>query len=238
MRRFLLHCGLLLLTCACCHRHGEQGQASGCTAQDFDRCWVVESESDSFRLRFMHDTLELEAPRGLTLWRRECMAGDVRIAYHARVMCEPGHDDRLSDLNCFWKASDPTACDVFSRMGERRGVFVQQYALQLYYMGYGGNHNSTTRFRRYTADARGVTDVAHRPPVLYEYTDSAHLLRPNQWRHIVLECRADTIRYYMDGECLGCYTDPQPLVQGWFGLRTTQARVQLTGFSWQVLSTP
>lgn len=89
-------------------------------------------------------------------------------------------------------------------------MFVNCYALQLYYLGYGGNSNSTTRFRRYTGDERGVTDAAYRPGILKEYTDSAHLNKPNRWRHIMIEQVGDRTKYYIDGEKLVDYLDPDP----------------------------
>ena len=53
-----------------------------------------------------------------------------------------------------------------------------------YYLGYGGNHNSTTRFRRYDGDESGITNPKARPAILKEYTDAGHLRKPNHWYHI------------------------------------------------------
>ncbi|MDE5651266.1 MAG: DUF1080 domain-containing protein, partial [Duncaniella sp.] len=120
--------------------------------------------------------------------------------------------------------------DINTRMSERSGVFLNCYALQLYYMGFGGNHNSTTRFRRYDGNEAGITDAAARPEILVEYTDSAHLLRPNHWYHIKLVNDGDNVRYYIDGELLVDYTDPNPLREGYFGFRTTLSRTRITNF--------
>lgn len=195
--------------------------------------WRVESESEQYSVRCMNDTMEIVAPKGLTLWHRKKMKGNVTIAYFARVMDEGLPCDRLSDLNCFWMASDPKARSVFSRMKRRKGIFANCYALRLYYVGYGGNSNTTTRFRRYDGNERGITEPAERPAVLKEYTDSAHLLRPNRWYHIVLERKGNRIRYFIDGECLVDHTDPNPLTEGWFGFRTTWSRTQITGFTYR-----
>lgn len=156
-------------------------------AKHFGRVWKIESESDRYTARFMNDTLELIAPKGLTLWHKKKMKGNVTITYFARVMDEGHPEDRLSDLNCFWMASDPKARSVFGRMKQRKGIFTNCYALQLYYMGYGGNSNTTTRFRRYDGNEKGIDNPSERPAVLKEYTDSAHLLRPNRWYYIVLK---------------------------------------------------
>ena len=48
-------------------------------------------------------------------------------------------------------------------------------------MGDGGNHNSTTRFRRYDGNEAAVTNAKARPAILKEYTDADHLLEANKW---------------------------------------------------------
>lgn len=197
----------------------------------FRRDWTVESESPDYSVTLSGDTIELYSPKGLTLWRNQKFSSPVTIEYDACVVMERP-DDRLSDLNCFWMASDPHVAggDINTRMSERSGVFLNCYALQLYYMGFGGNHNSTTRFRRYDGNEAGITDAASRPEILVEYTDSAHLLRPNHWYHIKLVNDGDNVRYYIDGELLVDYTDPNPLREGYFGFRTTLSRTRITNF--------
>ena len=136
----------LLLMTVCLPMAGQ----SALNKKEFAKHWVVESESPDYKVTFHGDTADILAPKGLTLWRKEKMTGRVCIEYEACVVVEDGNSlptNRLSDLNCFWMASDPKyPHDIFKRKGERNGVFTNCYALQLYYMGYGGNHNSTTRF--------------------------------------------------------------------------------------------
>lgn len=192
---------------------------SGLDQRSFRKYWTVESESADYRVAFHGDTCELTAPQGLTLWRKERMQQGQYVEYDVMVT-----DDRLSDMNLFWMASDPQARDVFARMAERRGVFKNCYALQMYYLGYGGNYNTTTRFRRY--EGGGVV-----PPVWHEYTDSAHLLRSGHWYHWRVETTAEgRTRITVDGECLVDYLDPSPIQSGWFGFRTTLSRVFITHF--------
>ena len=94
------------------------------------------------------------------------MSGKVTIEYDACVVVE-AEGDRLSDLNCFWMASDPQYPDnIWKREKWRNGIFLNCYSLQLYYMGYGGNHNSTTRFRRYDGNEAAVTNAKARPAIL------------------------------------------------------------------------
>ena len=161
------------------------------------------------------------------------MEGNTVIEYEAMIVADkrlraviPSSDNpkpqpRISDLNCFWMADKCGGCG---------GRFLDNYALSLYYMGYGGNYNTTTRFRRYNGDARGVTDAEYRPSILKEYTDEAHLLKANHWYKIRLEQIDGRVRYYSDGELLVDYVDPQPLTSGYFGFRTTFAHARLRNF--------
>lgn len=203
---------------------------SGLNRREFDRYWRIESEGP-YSVTFSGDTAEITAPKGLTLWRKEKMNGRTVIEYDAQVVT--GREgDRLSDLNCFWMSSDPAAPDIWHNASRRGGVFANCYGLRLYYMGYGGNYNSTTRFRRYTGDARGIAEAQYRPAILREYTDSAHLLTPGKWYHIRITSDGCGTQYYIDGERLVDYRDPEPLTEGWFGFRTTLSRTRITNFSY------
>lgn len=213
--------------------------------------WSVASESPDYQLHQLGgDTLEIVAPKGLTLWYNEKMSGNVVIEYDACLMLEEGHpEDRLSDLNCFWMASVPaqfsnlpaktsTQSAKLSNLPSTKpqsvpGRFLDSYRMQLYYMGYGGNSNKTTRFRRYTGDAEGVENPSHRPAILVEYTDDAHLNVANQWRHIRLTSIVNGhVTYEIDGEKLVDFRDPEPLTEGYFGFRTTWSRSRIANFTY------
>ena len=202
-------------------------------SKSFAAHWTIESESPDYRIQFLGDTLEVTSPKGMTIWRNERMEGRTIIEYDACLMDEGREGDRVSDLNCFWMASDPVVKDgsVFTRMKQRQGIFKNCYTLQLYYLGYGGNYNKTTRFRRYQGEANQGGESYPVPAILQEYTDEAHLNVPNQWRHIRIEADGTRIRYFIDGECLVDFRDPRPLTSGWFGVRTTWSRLRLTNFS-------
>ena len=164
--------------------NAQDNQVSGLNARQFHKYWKVESESPDYKVTFIGDTAEIVSPKGLTLWRKEKMNGRVTIEYDACIVVEK-EGDRLSDLNCFWMASDPTCPDnIWKREKWRNGIFLNCYSLQLYYMGYGGNYNSTTRFRRYDGNEAGITDPKARPAIWKEYTDADHLLKANHWYHI------------------------------------------------------
>ena len=224
MKRILLL--LLFVNCSIIASFGQ----SGLNSRAFKKYWQVESESPDYRVTFSGDTCEILSPKGLTLWRKEKMKAGMTVEYDACVVDEGREGDRLSDLNCFWLASDPNAKDLWARAAWRSGIFVRCYTLQMYYLGYGGNYNTTTRFRRYDGDEAGVEDAARRPAILKEYTDKDHLLEANHWYHVKIESKLGHTRFLIDGECIVDYLDPQPLEEGWFGFRTTLSRTRLTNF--------
>ena len=201
-----------------------QETMSGFGKQVFKKYWMIESESPDYQVKHLGDTLEITSPKGLTLWHKEKMKGNVVIEYDACVMDEGKAGDRLSDLNCFWMATDPEADSVFDRLDQRNGVFKNQAQLSLYYVGYGGNHNSTTRFRRYDGNPG--------PAILGEYTDAEHLLTPNKWYHIKLVSSGNIVQYWIDGQKLFELDDPQPHKEGWFGFRTTLSRTAIKNFKY------
>ena len=204
---------------------------SGLNKKDFSHFWKIESESADYSTKFSGDTLEITAPKGITLWRKEKMKGDITIDYDACIVDEK-KGDRLSDLNCFWMATDPEKKNIWERMNWRSGIFNKCYSLQLYYMGFGGNNNTTTRFRRYNGDYKSFTNKDIRPDILKEYTDKSHLLKQNVWYHIHIENHENHVIYTINGERLIDFCDAHPLKTGWFGLRTTHSRIRITNFSY------
>ncbi len=204
---------------------------SGLNKQQFAKHWKVESEAADYQVHFKGDTCEILSPKGLTLWRKEKLTIGTTVEYDACVMDEGKAGDRLSDMNSFWMASDPHAKNLWTRATWRSGIFTRCYSLQMYYLGYGGNHNTTTRFRRYDGNEAGIDDATKRPAILKEYTDKPHLLKANHWYHIKIESTVSgRTRFYIDGECIVDYLDPQPLKAGWFGFRTTLSRTRITRF--------
>lgn len=206
--------------------------------------WRIEAESPLTRVLLRCDTLDITSPKGLSLWWNKPLTAPCTISYCACVVMENGPYDRLSDLNCFWMASSPLpnneeVAKVTTPLSKGRGVggevfsgaFLDYYRLQCYYLGYGGNHNTTTRFRRYNGDTLAIKDPSHRPPIIKEYTDSAHLLKPNHWYSVRIEVLEDGhTRYFLDEELLVDYRDPSPLLHGWFAFRTTWSHTRFTGF--------
>lgn len=215
----LLACLILATTAA------QAAPATGTLdSKQFRKFWTVESESPDYQLAFKDGACEITAPKGLTLWYKEKMSGNVTIEYDA-IVYQDKDTDRLSDLNCFWMASDPEAKDVFKRSGERGGVFANCSQMKLYYVGFGGNGNTTTRFRRYNGEPE--------PALIKEYTDADHLLKAGRWYHIKLVGDKDgKVQYWLDGKLLFDYRDAYPYTEGWFGFRTTQSRTAIKNFTY------
>ena len=223
----------LLITLA---SNAQDNKTSGLNARQFHKYWKVESESPDYKVTFRGDTAEILSSKGLTLWRKEKMSGKVTIEYDACVVVE-AEGDRLSDLNCFWMASDPQYPDnIWKREKWRNGIFLNCYSLQLYYMGYGGNHNSTTRFRRYDGNEAARVDTKARPAILKEYTDADHLLEANKWYHIKITNENNRVSYYINGVRLVDFRDAEPLTEGWFGFRTTLSRTRIANFHYECSS--
>jgi hypothetical protein len=165
---------------------------------------------------------DLDTPVGTTVWFKPVIEGDVLIEYDVTVVDKGGPNDRVSDLNCFWMATDPCHPEnLFAASEERAGVFANYHHLNLYYVGYGGNTNSTTRFRRYNNGNREL---------LGEYTDAPHLITPNHRCHIQLICFENLVEFWCDGQRLFRYEDPQPYRLGHFGLRTVQNHLIMDNF--------
>ena len=161
-------------------------------------------------------------------WKKEDEYHSLQIIEHA--VMKGGRHDRLSDLNCFWAANDPKhPDDLFARSQWRNGVFKNYNTLNLFYVGYGGNDNSTTRFRRYRGEYYGIADDKVKP-LLKEYTDTPHLLVPNKWYEIRIRVEKGMTTYAVNGEELFRYTLTGNEGDGHFGLRLLQNHVLFTGF--------
>ena len=155
--------------------------------------------------------LVMDVDGGATVWLDRPLSGNVLIRFTRRVVVEGGPNDRLSDLNVFWMARDPKRDNLFTRGGK----FEDYDDLAMYYVGIGGNRNTTTRLRRYGDGRRDL---------LGEYLDAVHLLAPNRDYRIEIAVFDGCTRVRVDGVDWFLVRDPHPLTQGYFGLRTTWSR--------------
>lgn len=162
--------------------------------------------------------LTIDVAGDATVWLRHKLSGDVSITYRRTVLMDGGANDRLSDLNQFWMASDPRNADLFTR----DGTFSQYDALRMYYAGIGGNSNTTTRLRKYTGSGERV--------LLADLGDPAHLLQANRSYAIEISVVGGCTRVLVDGQRYFSHLDPAPLREGYFGFRTTHSRQRIEHF--------
>ena len=174
--------------------------------------WIFEkSDKDSNVCLIVNKQLQLNSEGGITVWYKYELKGNILIEFDRTVVMDSGTHDRLSDLNQFWMATDPQ-----QKMFKRKGGFREYDSLQMYYVGMGGNYNTTTRMRRYGGN--GILEIVG------EYTDSLHLLKPNRKYHIQLKVENGTAEFIVDGKVFFSYKDKNPLVNGWFAFRSTRSR--------------
>lgn len=192
--------------------------------------WVVEDSSAKVEITCRKDTMDIVSPDALTLWYKHRLTGDYEITYQVQVVMEGGTYDRLSDLNCFWGADDPLHPDrFFERSAWRNGEFKRYNTLDLYYVGYGGNENKTTRFREYYSEYYGK-DEAKIKPLIKEYTDAAHLLKPNCWYQVRIRVVDGVTVFAMNGEELFRLPVEADKGDGYFALRLWKNHVRFTDF--------
>lgn len=185
------------------------------------KTWIAEIEPKpgaTSSVYTKNGALVLDTKGGVTVWFNHLLSGNIQIEYDRTVLVDTGKNDRLSDFNQFWMATDPHNAKLFTRSGK----FEDYDNLQLYYVGMGGNTNKTTRFRKYL---EGGTK-----PVIKEYLDAPHLLQAGKTYHIKIVVNNGTTSYWVDGECYFTYTDPQPLRSGYFGFRSTWSRQEVRNF--------
>lgn len=168
--------------------------------------------------------LDIDVPGGCTVWFTAPFSGPVLISYDATMIAAGGPNDRVSDLNCFWMARDTRAPDdIFAH--RRSGTFSDYDELRCYYVGLGGNSNTTTRFRRY------IGQRGNRPLLPgHDLTAPEFLLRPNVTQRIQLVAAGSAIGYYRDGRQIFAYEDPEPYTSGWFALRTLHSHFRVENF--------
>ncbi len=185
--------------------------------------WRVELEAGG-SVSAREGMLEIDVPAGATVWFRRRLTGPVMIQYQATVLAHGGPNDRVSDLNSFWMATDPASPgDLFAHA--RSGAFAGYNTLRMYYVGLGGNANTTTRFRRYIGDAVERPLLPENDLSVAQHPEKG--LVANQTQMITLVADGSLIQYWRDGVKLFEMNDPEPYTSGWFGIRTTKNHMQV-----------
>ncbi len=167
--------------------------------------------------------LEIDVPAGCTIWLRQQLEGNILIQYEATVIDVGGKNDRVSDLNCFWMATDSRNLEDFWAV-ERSGNFDDYHVLYCYYVGLGGHYNKKTRFRRYIGQQER--------PLLPEHDlESAEfLISPNKPQVISIVAAGSKIKYCRNGQNIYDIVDESPYTEGYFGFRTVRNHMLVKHF--------
>ncbi len=192
--------------------------------------WAVE-QMPGGTVKMRGAALEIEDQAGCTVWWREKLTAPVAISYTVTAIVRGGPHDRASDVNCFWMANDSRSpAAPFAPGPARTGKFSDYDSRLTYYVGYGGNNNRTTRFRRYDGTAARPLLPAH------DLSAPKFLLEPNRRFRIRLIARGGRAEFWRDGERIFTFTDPAPLTSGWFALRTVRSHLLIEDFKIEKLA--
>ncbi|TXC72599.1 Tat pathway signal sequence domain protein [Sphingomonas ginsenosidivorax] len=192
--------------------------ASAGDARNGSPQWRIEADKGSAKVSIQRGVIDVQSPDGVTLWYRQRLSGPVRIDYDVMAVSAGGANDAVSDVNAFWMARDPGT----TTLRPRDGAFASYDGLETYYVGIGGNRNTTTRFRRYIGRAG---DRPLRPQD--DRQAPGDMLTPNVWMHVRLIADGSRIAVERDGKPLFALTDPAPYTSGLFGLRTTKSHLRI-----------
>lgn len=168
--------------------------------------------------------LVIDDQAGCTVWFKAKLSGPVVIEYETVMLSEGGKNNRVSDLNCFWMATDPKHPENIFQDETRGGMFANYHPLRLYYVGYGANKNTTTRFRRYAGDGTRPCLPEH------DLREKEFLHTPDKTLSIRIVCEGSRIRYQRNEETVFDFHDPEPLTKGWFGFRTVRNHMTIDNF--------
>ncbi|WP_257285198.1 DUF6250 domain-containing protein [Endozoicomonas sp. SESOKO1] len=185
--------------------------------------WVIEQLPAS-STTLLNGQMDIDDAGGTTVWFREKLQAPVMVEFDATMVMAGGPNDRGSDLNFFWMATDPASPDFFARSKERGGDMRKYDSMSLYYVGYGANDNTTTRMRRYPGDGTR--------PLMPEHDLSGESYRNKINTPMKIRLVHDGVRWKMWRDEVLVYDilDEQPFVDGYFGFRTWKSHMQIDNF--------
>jgi len=192
----------------------EEGKPEGSSDQ-----WVIEKQSPDVVVTFAGEIIDVDTPEGITLWYKEPLEIPLRIDFEVLAVADGGPNDHISDINAFWMATNADGSSVLDR--PRSGTFGEYDTMRGYYVGIGGNRNSTTRMRRYVGEAGNR-------PILPEHdlSEPEHMIEPNTWIQISLLAEKEFFAVERDGKRIFTYALAEPYTRGHFGLRTTKSHLR------------
>ncbi|HIF9180643.1 TPA: DUF6250 domain-containing protein [Photobacterium damselae] len=185
--------------------------------------WVIE-KIESSNVSIIHGEMDIDDNGGSTVWFKHSISSPSVIEFEGKVVVEGGQNDRGTDLNFFWMAQEPGSDEFFAKSEWRSGDMRKYDPMKLYYIGYGANDNSTTRFRRYPGDGTR--------PLLSEYdvTDKAFMNVPNTHTKIQIMSLDEGTYVYANGKKLYFIERDENYKDGYFGFRTWKSHIAIDNF--------
>jgi hypothetical protein len=178
--------------------------------------WVIEKDKKQSEKVFTENNkLILDTYDGVSVWFKQELKRNILISFKRKVVMDSCKNCRLSDLNQFFMTTEPNGSLSFNR----KGGFAEYDSLNMYYVGMGGNYNSTTRFRKYNKGDKKIVG---------EFTDAAHLLEPNKEYLIEIVCYNGLIQFKVDGSIFFSWKDEQPYTHGYFAIRSTRSKQEIS----------
>jgi len=191
--------------------------------------WLIELEGGRGWIQAADGVMTFDVPGGATAWFQRELIAPIEVRFTATAISAGGAHDRVSDLNCFWMADDPRSPgDLPAR--PRSGAFADYDTLRTYYVGLGGNSNTSSRFRRYAGNGQRPLLPQH------DLSGPNDLIVANRPYRIRLIADGSRIEYWRDERRMFALNDTAPYRRGWFGLRTTWNHMTVRDFSvWTVV---
>ncbi|MDR6562457.1 MULTISPECIES: DUF6250 domain-containing protein [unclassified Arcicella] len=181
--------------------------------------WVSEIEPlANSKVYTDNGKLVLDTKGGVSVWFNQPLQGNYIITFKRKIIVNGGVNDRLSDLNVFWLTEAPANANLFTRSGK----FEEYDNLKMYYVGMGGNTNTTTRFRKY----QGNGDRK----LLAEKNDAHYLLKANHEYQIKIIVKDDITSFWVDDEKFFEGTDEHFPSKSYFGFRSTFSHQEIWDF--------
>lgn len=185
--------------------------------------WSIEQEQGNVTIE--NGKMDISDMSGVTIWYRKKMVAPIMITYDAVVIDEGNPQDRVSDLNCFWLATDPKlGDDFFEKTNLRNGRFATYDDLKLYYVGLGAHNNTKTRFRKYEGNGN--------KPLLPEHDliSKEYLIMPNALNQIKIIVYKGKVQYYRNNQLIFNFFDDAPYTEGYFAIRTVNNHMTIDNF--------
>ncbi|GHC13809.1 DUF6250 domain-containing protein [Cerasicoccus arenae] len=179
--------------------------------------WTIEQQPNG-KTGIQEGQLVINDDAGATVWFHERLHSPLRIRFQVQV----ASSGRISDINMFWMARDPsTPENLFHDSHTRNGRFNSYRGLETYYASIGGNDNQTTRFRRYD----GLGNRPLRPE--HDLRIETGWIQPDTPILIELTAVHGKVQVFRDGALIFEFDDSEFLASGWFGIRTVNSHLKV-----------